>query len=288
MVNRMWSLSFWENEKLIRRSRFLCIPTILAVGAMTITSKNAHFVISCLPFTSAALSTEFPFLHRRHFCPPTTCFRNLMTPMRSRRASAIALVTAAIQGKKPHHHHSLTSAFSSRLTLPRTTITKTSSSAENSCPPSTMHHRIRTRATPIVDDQYDLPSTVESTHNRTDSPRTNSNIEIINGNQEESTLLEKAKVENEAALAILLLNVVAIIWGTQVSPWIDPLFHDENQAPTCATIQYSVVACGNQTGSRRFLRRTIYIATICTGCLDCRSVYSRNLSIAWCQKQPDI
>ena len=35
--------------------------------------------------------------------------------------------------------------------------------------------------------------------------------------------LEKANRENnEAALAVLLLNVVAIVWGTQVSPSIDP------------------------------------------------------------------
>jgi hypothetical protein len=185
---------------------------------MTITQKQRPFHV-CLSrprrCRQRLLSSTGDFLS------PTTCFRNRVTPMRSRRASAIALVTA-IQGKKPHHHQSPTSAFSSRLTLPRTAITKTTSSAENSCSPSTMHHRIRTRATPIVDDQYDLPSNVESTHNRTDSTTTNSNIEIINGNQEESTLLEKAKGENEAALAILLLNVVAIIWGTQVSPWIGP------------------------------------------------------------------
>ena len=84
-----------------------------------------------------------------------------------------------------------------------------------------MHHRIRTRATPIVDDQHDLPGTLDDQY-RTDSPENNSNIEIINGNQEENNFLEKGNRENEAALAVLLLNVVAIIWGTQVSPSIDP------------------------------------------------------------------
>ena len=86
-----------------------------------------------------------------------------------------------------------------------------------------MHHRIRTRATPIVDDQHDLPGTLDDQY-RTDSPENNSsNIEIITGNQEENNFLEKANRENnEAALAVLLLNVVAIIWGTQVSPSIDP------------------------------------------------------------------
>ena len=92
---------------------------------------------------------------------------------------------------------------------------------ESSLPPSTMHHRIQTRATPIVDDQNDLPGTVDDQY-RTASPENNSKIEIITGNQEENTFLEKSNGENEAALAVLLLNVVAIIWGTQVSPRIDP------------------------------------------------------------------
>jgi hypothetical protein len=81
-----------------------------------------------------------------------------------------------------------------------------------------MHHRVRLRATPIVEDQNQngpLDDEEEFKATRIQLPRNSSSIEITNGNQEEEDILDTRKGP-EAALAVLLLNVVAILWGTQV------------------------------------------------------------------------
>lgn len=90
-----------------------------------------------------------------------------------------------------------------------------------------MHHRVRLRALPVEEDRNDLSimdvedfgtdATQTKPSQSTTTTTTIGTVEITHGNQEEDNhlLVEKGKGK-EAARAVLLLNVVAILWGTQV------------------------------------------------------------------------
>lgn len=191
--------------------------------------------------------------------------------MRHREASALALV-AVLQGRRqqPRLHH----------LGPGTPIHLPSSMIQ---PSSTLRHPLSLGATPVVDEQDDLDLENDGLGDLIIGE--SSLVTSTRSNQTSIEAVQKQGIsvnESEAAGAILLLNLVAVLWGTQVSNLectygiSFPLVSLGVETLTC-TFPYGYLACSHQNGSRRFLCSSLYATSICVGGIDCGALHAGHL-----------